>query len=305
MTRYNQDEGLLGLYSTFVTTAQAGSFVTAAQLLELSPSTLGRRIKKLESVLKTQLFTRTTRQVNITEAGQRYLEAYSGVLSQLDSIEQDMASENSEPRGTLRVSIPNTFGRLHISPYLGEFLRCYPKLKLELIQKDNFEDLMQQNIDVAIRIGTLSNSSLRAKRIAPNIRRLVASPDYLAQAGVPQWPADIQNHQCLHFSHLSQGKKWQLTKDKVTRKVEITPTLMCDDASALLAAALDGSGIALLADFITYSHLQKGTLVEVLPQWKLNQSDIYAVYPNTGFLAQKSRVFIDFFAQKISAALML
>ena len=272
-------------------------------LLDMSPSTLGRRIKRLEAELKTQLFVRTTRKVNITEAGQRYFDGLTSVLAQLESIESELENDESPPSGLLRVSIPNTFGRLHVAPCIAEFMNLYPDVSLEITQNDSFDDLMLKKLDVAIRIGQLSDSTMKAKKISPNIRRLVASKSYVEKYGYPRNPEDLTNHRCLHFAPLQQGKKWLLTKGKVTRKISVEPRLTSDDASALFEAAIDGSGIALLADFITREHLETNKLIEVLPDWTLASSDIYAIYPNIGYLPKKTRVFIDFFTAKIRTRL--
>ena len=299
----NLDEGRLGLYITFLTTVQSESFVDAATKLDITPSTLGRRIKRLETELKAQLFVRTTRKVNITEVGQQYFDRLSSVLTQLESIESELDRNKYVPSGVLRVSIPNTFGRLHIAPYVSEFMALYPNISLEITQNDSFDDLMLKQLDVAIRIGTLSDSTMKAKRISPNIRRLVATKEYLEKQGNPNAPEDLSDHKCLHFSPLKQGRKWVLTKDTETKKISIEPSLMSDDASTLIEAAVNGSGIALLADFITREYLETNALVEVLPDWKIASSNIYAVYPNIGYLPIKTRVFIDFFTEKIRARL--
>ncbi|MBQ4864207.1 LysR family transcriptional regulator [Pseudoalteromonas sp. MMG013] len=298
-TNMHMDDGRLGLYVTFITTVQSESFVDAAMKLDISASTLGRRIKRLESELKIQLFVRTTRSMNITEAGQQYFDALSNVLGQLESIEQALELDAGVPSGVLKVSIPNTFGRLQISPHIAEFLTCYPNITLDINQNDSFDDLMLKNLDVAIRIGNLPDSSLKAKMIAPNTRRLVASKSYLDKFGYPVTPQNLVNHRCLHFSPLLQGKKWTLMKEGKLVSIPITPIVSSDDASTLYDAVLKGVGIAQLADFIVQDDLAQRRLYEVLPDWILARSSIYAVYPSIGYLPLKTRVFIDFFTEKI------
>ncbi|KUM55041.1 LysR family transcriptional regulator [Rheinheimera sp. EpRS3] len=291
-----------GLLEAFSVAAQRLSFVDAAKALNIPPSTLGRRIKKLEQELGVQLFVRTTREIALTAAGKTYNEHTSKLLLALHEADLAVDLLNQKPSGVLKINAPVSFGRICIAPLLNQFMRQYPQLKIELSLTDQYVDLVREQIDIAIRIGTLDDSTLRARLLCQNKRQLVASPAYLKTAGTPLIPADLINHRCLHFSPLRTGHQWILLQGGQRTTVTVTPHFSCDDAGILLDAAKHGMGIALLADFLTQPALKNGELVPVLADWALPASAIYAIYADTQFLAQKSRLFIDFLVDNMSAS---
>jgi DNA-binding transcriptional LysR family regulator len=295
------DNDRVALLRAFVESARRLNFAKAAQELGLTPSTLGRRIQRLETQLGVALFVRTTRRVALTEAGTIYHAHCEEILVALEEADAAAASLGNKAVGLLRVSVPSTFARLHLTPALPEFLEQYPDIRLDITYTDQYINVVEQRIDVAVRIGQLTDSTLRARRLAPNIRRLVASPHYLAQAASLKMPEDLLKHRALHFSFLGGGDAWILERDGKEQTFPITPYLRANDALALFEAALAGQGIALLADFITGPALDDGRLLPVLTEWTVPETGIYAVYASSSFMPSKTRVFIDFLVELMAS----
>ena len=293
-------EDKLALLVAFLETAQRLNFAAASAALDLTPSTLSRRVKRLEDALGVQLFVRTTRRVTLTEAGELYRSHVERIMADLDEADAAAASLGMRPAGLLHITVPSTFGRLHISPAIPAFMKRYPDIRLDIQFTDRFVDLVEQRVDVAVRIGELKDSSLRMRKLADNQRRLVASSDYLEQHGIPQTPADLAAHKCLHFSHLLTGDRWELQRSEETQRVPINPWLRANDASILLKAACAGSGIAALADFIISGALRSGRLRSVLPDWVIPETGVYALYPAAHHLPAKTRVFVDYLVEIFS-----
>jgi LysR family transcriptional regulator, transcriptional activator for dmlA len=285
------------LLQAFIEAANCLSFVDAAVVLSLTPSTLSRRIKRLEETLGVQLFVRTTRRVALTEAGEIYLEYSERVLAELREGDKVVSSLGAAPSGVLRVSAPSSFGRLRIASALPGFMHRYPNIQVNITYTDAYVDLIEQRIDVAVRIGTPVDSTLKKRFFAINHRHFVASPEYLEQHPEPLIPADLARHKCLHFSHFIGGNRWQMSKEGKTEIVPIRPVLMANDAQTLFQAACAGAGIAILADFILGSAVEDNRLKYLLPDWKIPETEIYAVYPATEFIAPKTRAFIDYFVE--------
>ncbi len=199
----------------------------------------------------------------------------------------------------LRVTLPNLYGQLRVAPLLPEFMRRYPRLKLELSFDDRYVDLVARRADVGVRIGNLQTGDYVARKLAPNTRFLCASSDYLHRFGRPTEIADLSRHACLHFSPLMEESRWRLSHNGRKLEVPIDPVLRADNAEALRQAALGGQGIALLADFLVEEDIKAGRLVQVLPEWIIAESWVFAVYPHARFLPMKTRVFVDFLAENI------
>ena len=295
-------EDKFALVLAFLETARRLSFVGAATALDLTPSTLSRRVKRLEDLLSVQLLVRTTRRVTLTDAGELYLSHMSRILTDLEEADVAATSLGVRPAGLLTVTVPATFGRLHVASAIPAFMCRYPDIRVDLQFTDRFIDLIDQRIDVAIRIGELQDSSLRVRKLARNQRRLVASPDYLDRHGTPKMPTDLSAHKCLHFSHLMTGDRWKLQKADETCLVPINPWLCANDASVLFKAACAGAGIALLADFITADALKSRILSPILHDWTVPETGVYALYPEVGYLPAKTRVFVDYLVDFFSPA---
>jgi len=291
---HNNFDDKLALINAFVESAQHLSFNQAAKALSLTASTLSRRIKRLEESLGCQLFVRTTRRMALTEAGELYLHHAQRILHDLDEGDKAIASLSGKPSGVLRVNVPSAFGRICIAPAIPQFMCRYPDIQLDIHYTDKMIDLIEQRVDVAVRIGTPLDSSLKQRHLTSNVCYLVATPGYLATYGVPEIPEQLAKHKCLYFSHLQGENAWKMQKGERQVNQAIKPALLADDAQSLFDAACAGAGIAFLADFIVHKAVKAGRLKIVLPDWKIAHSQICAVYPGTSYVAPKTRVFIDF-----------
>lgn len=290
------DSHRIALMRAFVECARRLNFKASAKALGVTPSTLGRRIARLEDRLGIALFLRSTRRVTLTEAGATYLPLCEDLLSALDEADAAASSLGGRPTGLLRVAAPGTFSRLHLTDALPAFLARHPELRLDITYSDAYVDVVEERVDVAIRIGRLADTSLRARFLAPNIRRLVAAPSYLEQAPPLRTLEDLSHHRLLHFAFLQGGDAWLLERDGMESRVPIAPWLRSDDAFVLYEAALAGLGVALLADFISIDALRDGRLVPVLTDWQIPETGIYALYAGSA-VPPKTRTFIEFLVE--------
>lgn len=296
--------GGLDELAAFVAVAEAGSFASAAKAMGRDASVLSRRVSQLEERLGVRLLSRTTRRVALTEAGAGYCRRVQGVLDELASANREAADYAASPQGTVRVSLPVSFGRHWIAPLLPAFLARHPKIRIELRLTDRFVDVVADGFDVAIRVvaGELRDSSLTARKIAAYRSVLVAAPDYLAAHGTPQTPAALMQHACLGFTGTAAWPDWPLNKDGKRHTIRPACTLVADNAEILLVAALAGAGITFVADWLAGPALRDGRLIEVLPGWGGKESGgVYAILPPGRLVPTKTRVFVDEIVQAIKA----
>lgn len=288
--------------TAFLATVEHGGFTAAGQSLGRDGSILSRRVTALEKRLGVRLMERTTRRLALTEAGEAFHQRMRGALQALQEIEQDTAASAAGVRGTLRIALPATFGRMWVAPILPAFLAAYPDLVVETAFEDRYVDLVAESFDVAVRIGTLTDSRLIARRLAPSRRMLCASPAYLQAHGTPSRPADLGRHPCLGFSRLASHPLWHLRDgDKVTA-VRIAGPLVTDDAQSLVQAAVAGAGIAMVSDWLAGPELCSGLLVPVMPDHPVeNNETIYLVHPSARLVPAKTRAFTDWIASEFGA----
>lgn len=285
--------------AVFARVAEQGSFSAAARQLGLSKSAVSKHVAALEERLGVRLLNRTTRRLALTEVGAVYRD-YCAKLVQ-DAEEADLAAtwHSDEPRGRLRVSAPMSFGILHLGPILPEFLARHPALQVELILDDRVVDLLEEGVDVAVRIGRLADSSLIARRFATARSVCVASAAYLARAGTPQRPDDLARHNCLRYSYLRQPDDWTFSRDGEPVTVRVGGNLQANNGDVLRAAARSGLGIVCLPDFIIGDDLEGGTLVRLLADWAAPDIPIHAVFPSQRHLSAKLRSFVDFLVLRL------
>lgn len=277
----------------FARVVTSGGMSAAAREMGLSPAVISKRIKRLEDRLGTRLLQRTTRQLSLTEAGQGYYERVVAILASIDEAEAFVTRRSSLARGTLRVSAPTSFGRLHIAPHLRSFLAANPDLVVHLELSDSFVDIVGEGYDLAIRIGELDDSSFVARRLAPNHRLLVAAPSYLAERGAPASLGALAGHALL--SHNSDT--WRLEGPDGSQVVRLHGPLKTNSSEVIREATLAGIGIALRSTWDVGPELKDGRLKVVLPEWRASRRvGVHAVYPTRRFLPQKVRVFIDWLA---------
>ncbi len=284
---------------TFVRVAETRSFSEAARRLRIAKSAVSRQVSALEAELGARLFHRTTRSLHLTEAGRAYFERASRILSDLDDADRAVSRLQAAPRGRLRISAPMSFGFLHLTPALADFLRLHPEVEMDVAMNDRVVDLVNEGFDVAVRIGILEDSSLIARRLAPARRAICASPDYLATRGAPRTPDDLKSHSCLVNSNLPAGREWRLTgPEGAVRPIGVNGPLSVNNGDAMRVAALRGLGLASLPTFIVGADLKSGALVSVLDEFIPQDLTISAVYPHTRHLSPTVRAFVDFLAER-------
>lgn len=285
--------------ATFAAVVDAGSFTAAAKELSLSKPVVSKRVARLEDSLGLRLLNRTTRRLSMTEAGEALYARCRHILLEAEEAELALRPLASAPRGSLRLSAPMSFGVLHLAPALPEFLRRFPEIDIDMTLSDEQINLVEAGFDLAIRIGKLEDSSLRARKLGESKLLLCASPDYLKRRGEPRVPADLRGHDCLLYSYKRSGDRWHFGKAGKQRQVTVSGPLRANNGDALCAACELGLGIALLPDFIVEKALRAHRLKPLLCDWtELGHVDIHAVYPAGRNLSPKVRVFIDFLAAR-------
>jgi DNA-binding transcriptional LysR family regulator len=289
----------LAAIEAFVKVSETQSFSEAARRLRASKSVVSRQIAALESELGARLFHRTTRSLTLTEAGRSYFERASRILADLDEANRSVIQLESAPRGKLRVNAPMSFGLLHVAPALPDFLMRYSEVEVDMTLNDRFVDLVDEGFDVAVRIGSLEDSSLVARKLAPMRRVVCASPAYLKARGVPASPNDLKAHDCLCYSNVALSREWSfITEEGRPWPVEVRGRLSANNGDVLKAAVLKGLGLAILPTFIVGSGLQAGTLVTVLDRFFAQEATVNAVYPHSRHLSPKVRAFVDFLVER-------
>lgn len=275
---------------------ELGSFTAAANALGISHSIVSRQIRQLEHQLGAQLLNRTTRRFALTAAGQQYYLASRDILDALDAADRAVMQQQAQPAGSLRINAPMAFGALELAAWLPQFAARYPQLQLDLVCNDRMVDLIEEGVDVALRLTRgLPDSTLVARRLASSRMVAVASPAYLARHGVPSAPQDLQQHQCLLYTLSDKPDTWTWTDaDGATQSVQVRGSLQANTGIALRTAALAGMGIANTAAFIVRDALASGALVQVLPNYTLAPRTLYALYPHSRHLSPKVRALVDF-----------
>jgi DNA-binding transcriptional LysR family regulator len=280
----------------FVAVADLEGFAPAARKLGLSPSGVTRLISALEERLGARLLQRTTRSVALTDAGARYLERARRILADVEEAEGAAEGERLLPRGRLVVSAPVGFGRLHVTPIMSEYLKHYPEVSAELRLSDLTINLVDEGVDVAVRLGHLPDSSLVARHVGQVRRIVVASPDYLEKHGEPQLPEDIMSHQTIQFSAMT-ASGWRFLKDGDEVRLNPTPRLITNSADAAIQYAARGGGLTRVLAYQAADELKAGRLRIVLKKFEQARLPIHVVYPTSRLLSAKVRTFIDLVVQ--------
>jgi DNA-binding transcriptional LysR family regulator len=284
----------LAAMGVFVEVVTAAGFSAAARRMGMSRSAVSKHIAELEADLGVQLLFRTTRRVSPTEAGRAYFERCRAILAEVAETEAAISDADQQPRGLLRVNAPMSFGILHLSPAVADFMKAHPNLQVQMTLDDRFVDPVAEGFDITIRIADLDDTSLIARRITAARMAICATPDYLSAHGTPMVPADLKDHDCLHYGNLPSGLNWTLSGPGGVERVPISARLCTNNGQVLRDAALAGLGICALPTFIIGPELQAGRLVTVLPEYGFGDSAVHALYAPGRHLAAKVRVFIDF-----------
>lgn len=279
---------------------ESGSFTAAADKLGLSKQFVSRRLMALEERLGVRLLNRSTRRLDPTPLGQSYYESSLRLLNKVEQVEQGIAGQTSEPRGTVRVSAPLSFAVAHLGCLLPEFLERYPQVSVEVDLSDRSVDLLGEGYDLALRIGVLEDSTLIARRLAAIDRVYCASPDYLARKGTPSRPDELTDHDCLPYGHGRQVQ-WRFLEQGKLRVVTVCGRMRANNGELLRDAAIKGMGITYLPTFIVGEALASGQLVPVLQDFVTEPLQLSAVYPQHRQSARPVQALIEFMRERLSA----
>jgi len=290
--------------SAFVAVVEAGGFSAASRRLGTPLTTLSRRVADLEAHLRSQLLTRTTRKVALTDAGQMFFQRSRKLLDELGESERLASGEYQAPRGSLTVSAPLALGRLHLAPIIAEFLSAYPEIDVELRLSDQFVDPVEDGIDVAVRVGQLPDSSLKALRVG-SIRHVVcASPAYVARHGTPSTPSDLGGHHCVTFTGLEGAKAWTFRAGRRVERLAVRSRLAVNTAEAAADAAKAGVGITRLLCYQVSEAVLDGRLTLLLRKFEPAPLPVSLVSPEARLLPQKLKAFTDFVGPRLKARLV-
>jgi DNA-binding transcriptional LysR family regulator len=280
--------------AAFVEVAELASFAEAARRLNRSPPAVTRAVADLEARLGVRLLTRTTRAVAVTEAGQLFLAGAKRVLADLDDIEQAAAGRGHAAVGELRVTAPIVFGRLHLLPLVTEFLRRYPSVSVRLFLTDRPTDMVEEGLDVALRIGALTDLSAIATRVGSVRRIVVAAPSYLATRRAPEIPDDLASHDIISYEGVFDSVRWTFRTGSDHRNVAVTPRLIVNTAEAAIDAAVSGLGVTRVLSCQAQSGIANGSLLPLLRDFQGEPLPVHVLYPAGLHPAPKLRAFLDF-----------
>lgn len=288
---------------TFVSIADSGSITAAAEVLEQTTSGVSRTLSRLEKKLGCTLFRRTTRRLALTQEGDTFLDHARRILASFEEAEESVKPKNLAPSGLLRVDSASPFILHVIAPNMKEFNDLYPQIQVELHTTDRIIDLLEKKVDVAIRISSMEDSTLHATKLAPDKKRILASPAYLKKHGTPKTVKDLQDHQLLGFTAPRELNHWPL-KSEIGNSYPAKPFMAASSGETLLHLALSGLGIVCLSDFMTKPDLESGALVQILKDQTVDSKrEIHAVYYKNTQLSQRTQVFTQFIKKKLKEIL--
>lgn len=282
--------------SEFVAVAETNSFTGAARKMNTSVAQISRRVSALEDRLAVKLLHRTTRKVSLSEAGQLYYQQCKHLVEGLELAELAVTQMQAEPKGLLKVTAPVTYGEMNLAPLLHQFIEKYPQVNLDLILTNQKLDLIEQGVDVAVRLGRLQDSSLIAKRLSSRQLYVCASPAYLDRFGEPHTLSELSHHQCL----VGTADYWHFKEKMREKSLRVSGRIKCNSGFALVDAAKRGLGLVQLPDYYVQEALDNGELVEVLTDYRDDREGIWALYPQNRNPSPKVRLLIDFLAEKLA-----
>ncbi|QEI06770.1 LysR family transcriptional regulator [Pigmentiphaga aceris] len=286
-------------FVVFVQVAETRSFVAAGRLLGVSASAVGKSVARLEEKLGVRLFHRSTRSVTLTAEGTLFLERSRRILAEIEAAELELSQASGAPRGRLRLSFPLVSSLM--LPVLADFMRAYPEIELDLDFSDRLVDVIEEGFDAVVRTGTPNDSRLTARSLGGFRSMLVASPDYLAQRGMPLTPADLTQHTCLHYRFPATGKleTWALQQAPGAPELHIPISMICNNIETRVCFALRGLGIAYLPDFSIREQLANGTLQSILVDHVQRSGVFHVLWPASKHPSPKVRAFVDFLCARV------
>lgn len=283
----------------FTVLVKQGSLAAVARELGVTPPAVTKRLAKLEQRLGIRLLNRTTRTMSVTHEGEIYLAEAARILAEIDELERLVSRSRAVPKGLLRVNATFGFGRKYVAPAVSAFIKRYPEVEVQLQLSDRPLNLADQAFDIGIRIGEMPDARIIARKIASNRRLLCASPTYLKEQHAPTIPRDLQKHQCivLRENEAAYGT-WHLSRGKAQETIKVRGALSTNDGEIALEWALLGHGILMRSEWDIAPYLRSGRLSQVLEEWNLPASDIFAVYPERLNLSAKATAFVDFVSDR-------
>ena len=290
----------------FVQVVKSGSFAKAAEELQLNPSVVSRRISHLEKRLGVQLLNRTTRSLSLTEVGERYLNRCDRILAEIEEAEREARQHSKEPQGVLSVSCSTLFAHHYLIDRISVFLEQYSQLQVRLSLTDDVIDIVQDGIDVAIRVGELADTSLVSTKLVSNRRIICAAPNYIQRYGIPKTPEDLAQHNCLILNaQKTTLNQWRFKDQSEIREISVRGNLEVNSGAALYQSVLAGLGIGRISAPLAFNDLKSGRLVRLLIDYENNNDGgIYAIFPHHRYLLLKVKVFVDFLANDTQSHLV-
>jgi DNA-binding transcriptional LysR family regulator len=280
--------------STLLAAVKAGSLSAASRKLGMPLATVSRKVSELEAHLRTRLLNRTSRRLSLTDAGRAYVEACKRILEDIGEAERAATGEYLKPRGALLITAPIVFGRIHVLPVAIEFLKAFSDIDIRIVLADRVFNLHEERVDVAVRIGALSDSSLIATRVGAIRQVVCASPSYLAVRGTPKSPTDLRNHDCISFEGLAPPDAWKFPAGKSVTTVAVHSRLTVNTAEAAIDAAVAGLGVTRVLSYQVAGALRAGMLEVILSKFEPGPWPVSLVYGGQGLLPLKLRAFLDF-----------
>ena len=287
--------------TVFAAVVDAGSFVGAADSLDMSKAAVSRQVSDLETRLGVRLLHRTTRRLSLTDEGRTFHARCRTLLADVDEAEAEISARSGHARGLLKINVPVTFGILHLAPLWPDFMSKHPDVVLDVTISDRIVDLVDEGYDLAVRIGRLHASSLISRKLTTTRMVLCASPKYLKRNGTPKHPSELAGHTVFAYSLFSMGFQWPFSGPDGDITVDVEPRMVTNSGDMCRAAAVAGLGIVLQPSFLIHDDLRSGSLVEVLPAWQSIDLGIFAVYPTRQHVTPKVRLLIDHLARALRA----
>lgn len=288
--------------TTFVQIADRGSLTAAAEALDTSLTSVVRTLASLERHLRVRLLNRTTRRLHLTDEGMQFLERCRAILAEVREAEAALTSQQAEPQGRLKVTAPVVFGRSYMTPIVNGFVRRYPAVSVDLLLVDRFTNLVEEGLDVGVRVAQLEDSSLVAVPVGQARRVICASPEYLHRHGTPRTAQELVGHRCIRYVGLAPRNEWQLRAGRRHVAVAINSAISCNEVDVALAACLDGLGLGMFFSYQVALQRAAGKLKYVLEEFEIEPRPIQVVYPHAKLLSTKVRAFVDECVANLRAA---
>jgi DNA-binding transcriptional LysR family regulator len=286
---------------TVVAVVETSSFTAASERLGISKALVSKYVGEVENKLGIRLFNRTTRRLALTDAGRSYYEQSVTLLEQYAALVDNVTGEQTKPRGLLRISAPVTFGEMQLSPLLPKFLALYPDLKIELVLTNSAIDMLEEGIDVRLRIGGVDDSNMIARHLKTFPLVLCAAPSYIQHHGLPKTPQQVAEHPCVIDSNFRIGRQWPIISPKgQADTIDVQSVISANSPQAVREIAIAGGGIAMCPGFIVEDAINDGRLIPILPNYTTLEFGLFAIYPHRKYVAKKVRCFIDFALEQFS-----